>query len=144
MDAEHVLQAGCVALGSLEKFSLPPVIWLCGAEAHGVTPMLYGHTCEVINERRERESPRFIPDGLFTTISDKATTYAGVLAFAEVGFRSVADPVLFHHPRFKGSLPEALSSLEQHWYEEGAGVNSVKVCLASLAGQLESFGFVKE
>lgn len=114
--------------GSLENFDL----------------VLYGHTCEVINERREREAPRFIPDGLFTNVSDKAPTYAGVLAFAEVGFRSVADPVLYRHPRFKGHLPEALSSLEQHWYEQGAGVNSVKVRLATLAGQLEAFGFVKE
>lgn len=114
--------------GSLENFDL----------------VLYGHTCEVINERRERESPRFIPDGLFTNVSDKPPTYAGVLAFAEVGFRVVADPVLYLHPRFKGQLPEALSLLEQHRYEEGAGINSIKVRPARSTVILESFGFVKE
>ena len=114
--------------GSLENFDL----------------VLYGHTCDVINERREREPPRFIPDGLFANVSDKPPTYAGVLAFPEVGFRSVADPVLFSHPRYKGHLPEALSALEQHWYEEGQGVNSIKVRPATSAGQLEAFCFVKE
>jgi histidyl-tRNA synthetase len=106
--------------------------------------VIYGHTCDVFNERRVREAPRFIADGLFTNVSDKSPTYAGVLAFAEVGFRSVADPVLYHHPRFKGQLPEALSVLEQHWYVEDAGVNSVKIRPAISAGLLEAFGFVKE
>jgi hypothetical protein len=106
--------------------------------------VLYGHTCEVINERREREAPRFVPDGLFTNVSGKTPTYAGVLAFAEVGFRGVADPVLYLHPRFKGHLPEALSILEWRYYEEGAGINSVKVRPATSAGLLEPFGFVKE
>jgi hypothetical protein len=114
--------------GSLENFDL----------------VLYGHTCEVINEQRKRDLPRFIPDGLFTNVRDKAPTYAGVLAFTEVGFRSVANPVLYHHPRFKGQLPEALSALEQRWYEQGAGVNSIKVCPATSVGLFEAFGFVKE
>lgn len=114
--------------GSLENFDL----------------VLYGHTCDVFNERRKRETPHFVPDGLFTNVSKKPPTYAGVLAFSEVGFRSVADPVLYHHPRFKGQLPEALSGLEQHWYEQGTGVNSVKVSLATLTAQLEAFRFVKE
>jgi hypothetical protein len=56
----------------------------------------------------------------------------------------VADPVLYHHPRFKGQLPEALSVMEQHWYVEDAGVNSVKIRPAISAGLLEAFGFVKE
>lgn len=114
--------------GSLENFDLA----------------LYGHTCAVLNERREWEPPRFIPDGVFANVSDKPPTYAGVLAFPEVGFRCVADPVLYHHPRFKGQLPEALSALEQRWYEQGAGVDSVKVRPATAAGRLEEFGFVKE
>jgi hypothetical protein len=113
--------------GSLENFDL----------------VLYGYPCEVLNERRERESPRFIPDGLFSNGSDKPPTYAGVLAFGEVGFSSMSDPVLYHHPRFKGNMPEALSVLEQHWYEQGAGVDSVKISPATLTGQFEAFGFVK-
>lgn len=105
---------------------------------------LYGHTCDVFNIRREREAPRFIADGLFTTISDKPPTYAGVLAFPEVGFRSVANPVLYRHPRFNGHLPDAFSVLEHHWYEHGLGVNSIKTRPTTSAKLLEPFGFVKE
>jgi len=62
----------------------------------------------------------------------------------EVGFKSVADPVLYRHPRFNGRLPEALSVLEQRWYEAGAGINSVKVSPAVSTGVLGAFGFIKE
>lgn len=114
--------------GSLESFDLA----------------LYGHTCDVFNIRREREAPRFIADGLFTNISNKPPTYAGVLAFPQVGFNSVAMPVLYHHPRFYGHLPEALSLLEQHWYEQGMGINSVKIRPRTSDNLLEALGFVRE
>jgi hypothetical protein len=103
---------------------------------------LYGHTCEVINANREREEPRFIPDGLFTNISSNSPIYAGVLAFPEVGFKSVTSPTLFHHPRFRGHLPAALSMLEQHWYEPT--VNSVRTHPSSFPNLLAPFKFVSE
>jgi hypothetical protein len=114
--------------GSLESFDLA----------------LYGHTCAVFNVRREMEAPRFIADGLFTNISDKTPTYAGVLAFPEVGFSSVSMPVLYHHPRFDGHLPKAFSVLEQHWYEHGMGINSVKIRAKTSENLLEPLVFVRE
>ena len=105
---------------------------------------LFGHTFEVINERREREEPKFIADGLFTTNINKPPTFAGVLAFPKIGFHSVDDPVLYHHPRFKGHLPEALTVLEQRWYEHGMGVNSIKIRPSTSGNLLEPLEFVKE
>jgi hypothetical protein len=113
--------------GSLESFDLA----------------LYGHTCDVFNIRREREAPRFIADGLFTNISNKPPTYAGVLAFPQVGFNSVVMPVLYHHPRFEGHLPEAFSVLEQHWYEHGLGVNSIRTHPSTSDNLLATLGFVE-
>lgn len=105
---------------------------------------LYGYGCEVFNIRREREAPRFIADGLFTTISDKLPTDAGVLAFPEVGFKSVTTPTLYYHPRFNGHLPSAFSVLEQRWYENGLGLNSIKTRPTTSTNLLEPLGFIKE
>ncbi len=117
--------------------------WL-GNSLENFDMALYGHTCDVINQRMEREATKFIPNGLFTNVSDKPPIYAGVLAFPEVGFKSVAAPVLYQHPRFKRYLPEALSGLEQRWYEDGMGVDSIKTRQASSANLLESLGFIRE
>lgn len=133
----QVRQAGAPVLLAIEGS------WL-SASLESFDLALYGHCCEVFNIRMEREAPRFIADGLFTTVSDKPPTYAGVLAFPEVGFRSVTGPTLYHHPRFYGHLPDALSMLEQRWYEHDLGVNSIKTRPTSSANLLEPLGFVKE
>lgn len=130
----------------VRKASVPVLLAIEGAWLSSSTEnfdlALYGHTCEVINARREREAPKFIADGLFTNISDKPPTYAGVLAFPLVGFRAVDPPVLYCHPRFNGHLPAALSGLETRWYEHGAGVNSIKVRPATYTHLLEPLGFM--
>ena len=58
----------------------------------------------------------FLPNGVFNNKSDKSPTYAGVLAFLNVGFQVCTGPVLYLHPRFSGTLPDALLQLEQRRY----------------------------
>lgn len=55
----------------------------------------------------------FSPDGLFVSSGDGDPTYAGVLAFLQVGFSGSVQPVLYHHPRFSGKLPVGLRQLER-------------------------------
>jgi len=42
-----------------------------------------------------------------------AAEYAGVLAFGRVHLFGAGDPILYRHPRYAGSLPDALLSLRQ-------------------------------
>ncbi len=66
-----------------------------------------------------------MPSGLFSKKSDKAPTYAGVLAFLTVGFNTCFGPVLYRHPRYLGTLPEALLQLEQRTYNES--INTIQI-----------------
>ena len=59
-----------------------------------------------------------MPNGIFNNKSDKAPIFAGVLAFLTVGFNVCVGPVLYRHPRFLGTLPNALLQLEQRSYNE--------------------------
>lgn len=54
----------------------------------------------------------FDPSGAFGR-GDGAPTLAGALAFANLGMRGGPDPILYVHPRFDGSLPSAMMSLER-------------------------------
>ena len=45
---------------------------------------------------------------------------ACLLAFLEVGFQKSPNPVLSLHPRFEGSLPQALNVLERRYYDSEA------------------------
>lgn len=53
----------------------------------------------------------FRPNGALAT--QRAAEYAGVLAFGRLHMFGAQDPVLYHHPRFAGSLPEELLELRQ-------------------------------
>lgn len=54
----------------------------------------------------------FDPSGVFGG-GDGEPTFAGALAFANLGMRGGDDPVLYVHPRYTGQLPTALSSLRR-------------------------------
>lgn len=81
---------------------------------------LFGHTFERFDEQGKSVEIGFLPDGYFNRKSEKPPTYAGVLAFLNVGFQGCSEPVLYRHPRFTGKLPEALLQLEQRQYDEAA------------------------
>ena len=84
---------------------------------------LFGRTYERLGYFRETVEVGFDGDGLFAKKRPEPPTYAGVLAFTNVGWRGVPDPVLYLHPRFDGNLPQALDRLEQRTYMEGIGVS---------------------
>lgn len=95
-----------------------------GTEYEEFNTALFGHTYERANSRGEIVETGFHPDGEFTYNLNKSTpsTYAGVLAFLEVGFSQVTEPVLYLHPRFDGDLPDRLLTLQQRSYDIEAGI----------------------
>jgi hypothetical protein len=80
---------------------------------------LFGRTVARIGLHGQVLKTWFDADGLFNK-GTGAPTWAGVLAFVNVGLRGGADPVLYLHPRFKGRLPDALLTHERRTYDAGA------------------------
>jgi hypothetical protein len=82
---------------------------------------LFGHSYDRYDEHLRLVETGFKPDGIFNEQREprgKPPTFAGVLAFLTVGFNACTAPVLYHHPRFSGTLPVALQELEQRIYNE--------------------------
>lgn len=92
---------------------------------------LFGRTYESYNERGELVETGFMPSGEFNNKSDKAPTYAGVLAFLDIGWLGGPGPVLYRHPRFSSELPESILILEQRNYDSKEG----RICHLSSTGQ---------
>lgn len=84
---------------------------------------LFGRTYKRLGYFRETVEVGFDGDGLFAKKRPEPATYAGVLAFTDVGWRGVPDPVLYLHPRFSGQLPQSLERLQERAYMEGVGVS---------------------
>ncbi len=74
---------------------------------------LFGRTSERVDMNGKTVETGFDADGLFATRRENDPTYAGVIAFLEVGFQKCPNPVLYLHPRFSGSLPSAFQVLER-------------------------------
>lgn len=75
---------------------------------------LYGERIVIMGMNRQIVAEEFRTTGIFAQDRQKPSTYAGVLAFPLVAVNRVDDPVLYHHPRFDGTLPGSLLTLEQH------------------------------
>lgn len=78
---------------------------------------LYGREVMRLNAHRAIAGHHFDASGLFAEGSPgKAPTFAAALAFFHIGpggSDGDADPVLYHHPRYRGQLPSALLDLPQ-------------------------------
>lgn len=59
----------------------------------------------------------FRPGGALAT--QRQAEYAGILAFPRVGMFGAADPIVYHHPRYEGSLPGELLDLRHRFLEDG-------------------------
>src|SRR5215203_3725894 len=67
-----------------------------------------------------------IHDGGVFNKGEGDPTSAAVLAFVSVYLGGGVDPVLYLHPRFRGDLPETLTSIERRSFDPVAGsVNTV-------------------
>ncbi|MDQ3645878.1 MAG: hypothetical protein M3345_02980 [Actinomycetota bacterium] len=86
---------------------------------------LFGREVAEMDARGRLSGTRFEPDGAFARGGGEPT-WAGVLAFLNVGFLGGSDPVLYLHPRFGGRLPAALLTLERRRYDAQAGVIAVE------------------
>lgn len=102
---------------------------------------LYGHTYESYNIRRQLEEIGFKSDGVFNTRSNKPPTYAGILAFVNVGLWGGPAPILYNHPRFIGNLPESVLELEQHRYDKVS--NAIQVVPAKRKDLMQRLNFVQ-
>ncbi len=78
---------------------------------------LFGFRCDYYDRRNVHVACGFKANGLFAGCRSGSPTYAGVLAFLQVGCNGGAQPVLYHHPRFHGILPSELALLEQRRLE---------------------------
>lgn len=121
-DTESRLRSIVAAKKRQVKNSPYPV--LLAVQASGISSdfedfdrALYGHTFDSFDENMRLREIGFRPDGVFNNNRPEPPTYAGVIAFLNVGFRKVTPPRLYHHPRFGEDLPEALSNFEQCLYE---------------------------
>ena len=101
---------------------------------------LFGSGCDSYDEHLRLVETVFKPSGVFSKKSDKAPTFAGVLAFLTVGFNSCVGPVLYRHPRFSGMLPEALLQLEQRTYNES--INKIEIEPSKVPGLIDRLNLV--
>lgn len=89
---------------------------------------LYGLTFEEFDVNRKRVRTGFRPVGIFGQVRSEPPTISGVLAYRDVGFTRVVDPVLYLHPRFGGKLPASLLRLEvRSLNDAGISVKSAKI-----------------
>ena len=101
---------------------------------------LYGREVGIFDVEEARiTGTRFQANGEFNKGSG-VPTWAAVLAFVNVDFPGGPEPVLYTHPRFRGDLPEYLSSIEQRTYDPRTGM--VVVQSSQRAGFFKQLGFV--
>lgn len=87
-----------------------------GGKPKKINEILFGDTWRHINY----DTYGFKANGLFTGRAnvDKPPTFAGVLAFFNVGLWGWEHPpILYVHPRFEGTLPKELLCLEQRHFD---------------------------
>lgn len=86
---------------------------------------LYGREVMRLDAPRAIAGYGFEASGIFAAgPRDKDPTFAAALAFFHIGFGGAdgkADPVLYHHPRYQGSLPRALLDLPQRRFDAAFG-----------------------
>ena len=100
---------------------------------------LFGRTFTRIDLDSQVLGTGFDADGIFNK-GIGIPTWAGALAFVRIGLRGGPDPVLYLHPRFEGTLPDALLSLERRAYDTEA--KRIVTLKPSATGILEGVGFV--
>ena len=76
---------------------------------------LFGYKTIIEHTSNNLQKAIVKPDGIFLESGkeDKSPTFAGILAFKRVDLFRHPDPVIYHHPRFFGELPEEIMIFEQ-------------------------------
>ena len=83
---------------------------------------LFGYKTIVENTKNNLQEAVIKPDGIFLESGkeNKSPTFAGILAFKSVDLFRHPDPVIYHHPRFFGELPEEIMFFEQRRLRDSA------------------------
>jgi hypothetical protein len=105
---------------------------------------LYGREVGVLSTETPTETldvsgSEFHADGVFNK-GEGDPTWAAVLAFVNVYLGGGSHPVLYLHPRFKGDLPETLTSIESRSFDPVAG--SVNMVPSRRPGFMKGLNFV--
>jgi hypothetical protein len=146
---ERIRRAVSKKRAQVRNGSVPAFLAIDGTGA-GLTDVpefdqaLLGARVEIADRWHRVVGARFDANGAFRADTHRADppTFAGALAYVEVGLRPSPDPILYLHPRFTGDLPEGLLQLERRTYRPGR--SSVDVVPARTQGLLEQLGFVTE
>jgi len=96
---------------------------------------LLGHSTMHLGLDLEFERYSFTADGALA--KQRHAEYAGVLGFTRVGMFGAIDPILIHHPRYEGTLPDELGPL-RHRILEAGGIRDVA---ALRTGMIDAIGF---
>jgi hypothetical protein len=141
---ERIRHAVCKKRQQVRGETAPVVLAVCAAglssQFESFDHALFGRTCSIIGLPSRREiRVEFRPDGLFMARRDGPPTYAGVLAFREVSLFCPADPVLYMHPRFAGTLPRGLLDLETRTASAADGLAVTPSCQPDFMSRI---GFV--
>jgi hypothetical protein len=101
---------------------------------------LFGYKTIVENTRNNLQEAVIKPDGIFLESGkeDKSPTFAGILAFKRVDLIRHPDPVIYHHPRFFGELPEEIMIFEQKRFRDSA----INIQPPKRKNVLVEFGFI--
>lgn len=84
---------------------------------------LFGCEREYVDPARRLCRAKFVTDGVLNPRGNGRPTYAGVLAYLDVGYYCSHNPVFFLHPRFKGELPNEFRQFEWRTMESGSGIS---------------------
>jgi len=83
----------------------------------------------------EFERYSFTADGALP--KQRHPEYAGVLGFTRVGMFGANDPIVFHHPRYEGPMPDELLDL-RHRFLADDGIRDIA---ARRTGIIDAIGF---
>lgn len=86
---------------------------------------LFGRTYERLDFQGRVVETGFEPSGAFNPHRTDPPTYAGVLAFIELGLAGGPQPIIYRQPRYTGTLPAALMDVEQRIYDAERGTVEV-------------------
>lgn len=103
---------------------------------------LFGRTFERIDQSLAVVERGLRTDGAFAGTRQEAPVFAGALTFIRVGFRPFSDPVLYLHPRFEGTLPRSLLTLERRYLSPDR--RAILIEPSRSPGFLDEIGFVPE
>jgi len=141
-DAEERIVAAVVRKKRQVKKANTPVLLAINTSPSGdledYDRALFGLTYEEVDLDGNSVRKGFKPVGIFGQSRRQQPTIAGVLAYTEVGFPRASDPVLFMHPRFSGSLPEALTRMQVRSLDN----NGISVRPAQIKNVLIDMNFV--